>query len=120
MEDSRIIELFFARDEKAISETHSKYGRYCYSIAYNILAVNEDCEECVNDTLMKAWNAIPPQKPKKLSAFLGRITRNLSLNRFFEKQQIKEVRDRQPPFLMSWLNVCRPVLLRKIFPTTTR
>ena len=87
-EDSRIIELFFARDEKAISETHSKYGRYCYSIAYNILAVNEDCEdceECVNDTLMKAWNAIPPQKPKKLSAFLGRITRNLSLNRFFEK-----------------------------------
>ena len=84
-EDSRIIELFFARDEKAISETHGKYGRYCYSIAYNILAVNEDCEECVNDTLMKAWNAIPPQKPKKLSAFLGRITRNLSLNRFFEK-----------------------------------
>ena len=84
-EDSRIIELFFARDEKAISETNSKYGRYCYSIAYNILAVNEDCEEYVNDTLMKAWNAIPPQKPKKLSAFLGRITRNLSLNRFFEK-----------------------------------
>lgn len=120
MEDSRIIELFFARDEKAISETHSKYGRYCYSIAYNILAVNEDCEECVNDTLMKAWNAIPPQKPKKLSAFLGRITRNLSLNRFFKKQQIKEVRDRHPPFLMSWLNACRRVLLRKIFPTTTR
>ena len=79
MEDSRIIELFFARDEKAISETHGKYGRYCYSIAYNILAVNEDCEECVNDTLMKAWNAIPPQKPKKLSAFLGRITRNLEM-----------------------------------------
>ena len=84
-EDSKIIELFFARDEKAISETHSKYGRYCYSIAYNIIGVNEDCEECVNDTLVKAWNAIPPQKPKKLSAFLGKITRNLSLNRFFEK-----------------------------------
>lgn len=84
-EDSRIIELFFARDEKAISETHSKYGRYCYSIAYNIIAVNEDCEECVNDTLVRAWNAIPPQKPKKLSAFLGRITRNLSLNKYFEK-----------------------------------
>lgn len=120
MEDSRIIELFFARDEKAISETHSKYGRYCYSIAYNILAVNEDCEECVNDTLMKAWNAIPPQKPKKLSAFLGRITRNLCLTDSLRKQQIKEVLDRQPPFLMNWLNVCRPVLLRKIFPTTTR
>lgn len=84
-EDSKIIELFFARDEKAISETHSKYGRYCYSIAYNIIGVNEDCEECVNDTLVKAWNAIPPQKPKKLSAFLGRITRNLTLNRYFEK-----------------------------------
>lgn len=68
-EDSKIIELFFARDEKAITETNSKYGRYCYSIAYNILAVNEDCEECVNDTLMKAWNAIPPQEPKSCRHF---------------------------------------------------
>ncbi len=84
-EDSKILELFCARDEKAISETHSKYGRYCYSIAYNIIGVNEDCEECVNDTLVKAWNTIPPQKPRKLSAFLGRITRNLTLNKYFEK-----------------------------------
>lgn len=84
-EDSEILELFFARNEKAISETQSKYGRYCYTIAYNIIAVNEDCEECVNDMLIRAWNTIPPQKPKKLSAFLGRITRNLSLNKYFEK-----------------------------------
>ena len=84
-EDSKIIELFYARDEKAISETDSKYGRYCYSIAYNIIAVNEDCEECVNDTLVRAWNTIPPQNPKKLSSFLGRITRNLSLNKYYEK-----------------------------------
>lgn len=69
MEDSRIIELFFARDEKAISETHSKYGRYCYSIAYNILAVNEDCEECVNDTLMKAWNAFRRRSRKSCRHF---------------------------------------------------
>ena len=85
MDDGDIIALYWARDERAIQETSLKYGRLCRSIAHSILSSSEDCEECVNDTLMKAWNAIPPQKPKKLSAFLGRITRNLSLNRFFKK-----------------------------------
>lgn len=82
MDDKRIVELYFERSEKAIEETQIKYGRYCYSIAYNILFSNEDSEECVNDTYLRAWNSMPPQKPSKLSSFLGRITRNLALDRY--------------------------------------
>ena len=82
MEDEKIVELYFERSEAAISETQTKYGRYCYAIAYNILYSNEDAEECVNDTYIRAWNTMPPQKPSKLSAFLGAITRNLSLDRY--------------------------------------
>ena len=82
MEDNKIIELYFARSESAISETASKYGKYCYSIAYDILLSNEDSEECVNDTYLRAWNSIPPQRPSRLSLFLARITRNLALNRY--------------------------------------
>lgn len=82
MEDSKIVELYFDRSEKAIEETQTKYGRYCYSIAYNILFSNEDSEECVNDTYLRAWESMPPQKPSKLSSFLGRITRNLALDRY--------------------------------------
>ena len=82
MEDSKIIELYWQRSEDAISETQSKYGRYCHSIAYNILYSNEDAEECVNDTYVKAWDSIPPTRPKRLSAFIGRITRNLALDRY--------------------------------------
>lgn len=82
MEDKDIIELYCARDEQAIVETKSKYDRYCHTIANNILHNNEDAEECVNDTYMGAWNSIPPHKPELLSAFLGKITRNLSLKRW--------------------------------------
>ena len=82
MNDRQIIDLYWARDEAAISETDKKYGRYCYAIAYNILYSNEDAEECVSDTYGKAWQSIPPHKPNKFSAFLGKITRNLALNRF--------------------------------------
>ena len=82
MEDERIIELFFARSEQAIRELDSKYGKVCYGISYNILNNNLDAEECVNDTYWKAWSAIPPSKPKRLAAFLGKITRNLSLDKF--------------------------------------
>lgn len=81
MEDSVIVDLYWARSERAISETAAKYGRYCHSIAYNILWNKEDSEECVNDTYMSAWNAMPDQRPDKLPAFLGRITRNLSLKK---------------------------------------
>jgi len=82
MEDHQIVELYWARSERAIPETADKYGRYCYTIACHILHSREDSEECVNDTYLHAWNAMPPQRPNKLSAFLGRITRNLSLNRW--------------------------------------
>lgn len=82
MKDIDIINLYWSRNEEAIVQTAAKYGNYCHSISYNILHSEEDAEECVNDTYHSAWNAMPPQCPTHLSAFLGRITRNLSLNRF--------------------------------------
>lgn len=82
MEDTRIVQLYWDRDQKAISETATKYGNYCTSIAKNILGNNEDAEECVNDTYMNAWNSMPPHRPNMLSTFLGKITRNLSFNRY--------------------------------------
>ena len=82
MEDSKIVELFLARSEEAIRETDVKYGGLCRYIAGNILRSAEDSEECVNDTYWGAWNAIPPQKPSRFSAFLGKITRNLALKRY--------------------------------------
>ncbi len=82
MEDTRIIQLYWDRDGRAIAATADKYGSYCTAIAQNILGSKEDAEECVNDAYLRAWNAIPPQKPNVLSAFLGRITRNLALNKY--------------------------------------
>ena len=82
MEDRDIIELYFARDEAAIAHTRDKYGGYCSHIAGNILTQREDAEECVNDTWLKAWNAIPPARPDPLRLFLGKTTRNLALSRW--------------------------------------
>lgn len=82
MEDQRIVDLYWARSEQAIAETDAKYGGYCYSIAYNVLANREDAEESVSDTYMAAWNALPPQRPSILATFLGKITRNLSISRW--------------------------------------
>ena len=82
MEDTKIVELFWQRDQSAIGQTDQKYGRYCYTIAYGILNSREDSEDCVSDTWHKAWNVIPPERPKRLQAFLGRITRNLALDRY--------------------------------------
>lgn len=89
MEDSRIVELYWQKNADAIKETDSKYGAYCFAIADNILHSKEDAEECVNDTWLNAWNAIPPQKPTKLQMFLAKITRNLSLNRFYARSAQK-------------------------------
>lgn len=82
MEDSKIIDLYFERSQSAIKETHEKYGHYCHTIAYNVLYSYEDAEECVNDTYLRAWKSIPPHRPSRLSAFLGKITRNLALDRY--------------------------------------
>ena len=79
MDDLRIIELYFARDEQAIKETDAKYGKLCHTIAYNILNNHEDSEECVNDTYVGVWNAIPPTRPNKFMSFVCKIARNLSL-----------------------------------------
>lgn len=89
MEDKDIVQLYWNRDEQAIAETSSKYGRYCTSIAMNILNNPEDAEECVNDTYLKAWDSIPPHKPGVLSAFLGRIVRNISLNKYKHAHRAK-------------------------------
>ena len=82
MEDERIVMLYFERDEDAIRESEMKYGRYCYTVAYNILHSCEDSEECLNDTWNGAWNAIPPAKPTRLRCFLARITRNIAIDRY--------------------------------------
>ncbi len=90
MDDKRITELFFERSEKAIEESQKKYGNYCRTVAFSILASNEDAEEIVNDTLLRAWNAIPPHKPNKLGAFLAKIARNLALDRYAERRRDRE------------------------------
>jgi RNA polymerase sigma-70 factor (ECF subfamily) len=82
MDDAKIVRLFWDRDEQAISATADKYGNYCTAIARNILGNREDAEECVNDTYLNAWNAMPPHRPGVLSTFLGKITRNLSFDRY--------------------------------------
>ena len=81
MDDRRIIELFFERNEQAICQTELKYGKYCFAIANNILDNEQDSEECINDTWNKTWNTIPPQKPNSLKLFLARITRNLAFDK---------------------------------------
>ena len=81
MDDLKIIELYFKRDEQAIKETDIKYGKLCRSISYNILNNSEDAEECVNDTYMGIWNSVPPTKPSSLMAYLCKIARNLSIKR---------------------------------------
>ena len=81
LSDEEIISLYWARQEKAISETDLKYGKYLYTIAHNILNDDLDSEECLNDTYLGTWNAIPPQRPKIFQAFLSKITRNIALGR---------------------------------------
>ena len=89
MNDKNIVDLYFNRDEEAITQTDKKYGRYCYSIAYNILTNKEDAEESVSDTYMTAWRAIPPRRPSVLSTFLGKITRHISIDRWRERSATK-------------------------------
>ena len=94
MDDEKIVELYWERDENAIRQTQLKYGRYCYSIAFNILGDREDSEECESDTYLDAWNSIPPEKPPYLSAYLGMIARRRALDRYRHKRAQKRVEDK--------------------------
>jgi len=89
MDDKNIVELYFARSEEAIEQTWVKYGRYIHFIANNILCDAHDADECVSDTLLGAWSSIPPNRPKVLSTFIGKIARNLAINRFKKKTALK-------------------------------
>ncbi len=105
MEDSRIIELFLARNEDAVTHAQTKYGAYCRHIASNLLS-KEDAEECVNDTLFAVWNAIPPAKPNDLKAYLGKTVRNLAINRYHKNHAKK--RQYGMAVLLSELEDCIP------------
>ena len=89
MDDKRIVDLYWMRSESAISETDKKYGKYCHYIAYSILSSQLDAEECVNDTYIRAWESIPPNKPQLLKSFLGKITRNIALDRYDRLNALK-------------------------------
>lgn len=91
MDDRKIIELYWQRDESAVGETQKKYGCYCYSIAYRILQNREDASECENDTYLAAWNTIPPQLPDVLPAYLGVLTRNISVSRWRKRKAVKRL-----------------------------
>ena len=89
MEDEHIVDLYWKRSENAITETASKYGKYCYSIAYNILSDHNDAEESVNDTYLGAWNSMPPHRPTILSTFLGKITRRIAIKKWQKEHATK-------------------------------
>lgn len=109
MDDKQIVDLYWERSETAISETSKKYGKYCRYIAFNILRNDEDSEECVNDTYLRAWNSIPPNRPSVLKTFLGKITRNLSLDRY-ELLNAKKRNDGQMPLIFDEIQECIPSL----------
>ena len=98
MDDTQIIDLYFARDEQAVVETDQKYGRYCFTLANAILNNPEDTEETVSDTYWKTWEAIPPQRPSVFKMFLAKITRNLAFSRWRKSVEA----GKWMPFLKNW------------------
>lgn len=107
MEDSNIVALYWTRDEEAIRQTQIKYGRYCYTIAYNILRNCQEAEEAENDTYLDAWHSMPPHKPLLLSAFLGKITRRISLDKWRANSADKRGGG-EVPLSLSELTECIP------------
>lgn len=99
MDDLMIINLYFERNEQAINETDAKYGKLCFGIANNVLADNEDAEECVNDTYLSVWNQIPPTRPNNFRSFLCKIVRNLSLKKLDYNYATKRNRNMTTSFL---------------------
>ena len=106
MEDRQIVDLYFERSESAISETDKKYGRYCHYIAYRILENDEDAKEIVNDTYLKAWNTIPPNRPDPLKPYVGMLSRQFSLDRYEEYHTQK--RGGQVMLVLDELGECIP------------
>lgn len=107
MKDEEMVGLYWMRSEDAVAATAEKYGNYCYSIAFSILHNAEDAEECVNDAYLAAWNSSPPHRPERVAAFLGKITRNVSLNRW--KQYNAQKRgEGQTELALSELEECIP------------
>lgn len=107
MEDAAIVDLYWSRSDEAVRETERKYGAYCRTVAYNILSSREDTEECVNDTWMRAWNAMPDKRPARLGAFLARITRNLALQRAESRKRLKRGGG-ELPLALDELSECVP------------
>ncbi len=107
MDDSRIVTLFWERDESAIHRADEKYKVYLSSIARNILGNDQDAEECVNDTYLRAWNAIPPNRPASLSSYLGKITRRLALDKYASLTAQKRGGSTLPELLEEWRS-CLP------------
>ena len=107
MDDRQIVDLYWERSESAIAESQRKYAGYCRSIAYAVLNSREDADECVNSAFLRAWEAIPPARPAVLSAFLGKITRNLALNRLKQADAQKRGGG-QVPLLLAELEDCLP------------
>lgn len=106
MTDQSIVDLYWSRDERALVETQSKYGSFCLNVAMNILANHADAEECVNDTYLRAWNSIPPSKPASLRAFLGKIARRLSIDRY--RQRHAACRNESLTVALEELAACLP------------
>lgn len=107
MNDEGILSLFWERKQEALSEADRRYGGYCRAVSYRILRNHEDAEECVNDAYLRAWNAIPPERPERLAVYLGKITRNLSLDRLRKKNAQKRGAG-ELPLVLSELSECLP------------
>ena len=105
MDDTQIVELYWARKESAIEETEEKYGSYCHSIALNILHNPDDANESVNDTWLDAWNSMPPHRPSVLSTFLGKLTRRISIDKW-RRTTAKKRGDGQLPLVLAELEDC--------------
>ena len=107
MEDQQIIDLYWNRDESAITQTNDKYAAYCRYIASGIVADPEDTEECLNDAYLALWNTIPPRKPNNLTTYLGKIVRNVSLNRW-KRSTAQKRKSTQVPLTLEELSECIP------------
>lgn len=105
MDDREIIELFFRRDQEAVTQTRKKYGKLCFHVASNILGNPQDAEECENDTYLKLWSHIPPTRPKRFSAFVVTLTRNISLSRL-RKDRAGKRSDGEAPLALEELEEC--------------